>query len=112
MLFSIAAILRDPADNEPPVSDENNAAFLHNTSSLNRKSRMCPVPPYGVLEGLNSSFAAAILRDPPEANPMTTGGKEGEFLPQIRPDLFRPMIRAPAIINSHQYEHCFSSVLL
>jgi hypothetical protein len=41
----------------------------NNTFLLDRNSRMCPVP-QGVLKGLNISFAAAILRDPPETNRM------------------------------------------
>jgi hypothetical protein len=32
MLVSTAAILHDPADNEPPVSDENKPVFSHNDS--------------------------------------------------------------------------------
>ena len=46
MLVSTAAILHDPADNEPPISDERKAAFLHDTSYLNRNSCMCPVLTY------------------------------------------------------------------
>ena len=93
MLVSTAAILHDPADNEPPDSDKK-SAFLHNTSFLERNSRMCPVPPRGVLKGLKTSFAAAILRDPLETNQMTTERKEGGFLRQIRSLLFHPISKA------------------
>src|SRR6266849_2739694 len=94
MLISTAAILHDPADNEPPDSDKRKAAFLHNTSFLNRNSRMCPVPSQAVLKGLNISSAAAISRDPQETNQMTTERKEGGFLRQIRSLLFRPISKA------------------
>ena len=68
MLVSTAAILHDPADNEHPDSDESRAVFLHD----NRNSRMCPVPPQGVLKGLNASFAAGPL----ETSQMTTEKKK------------------------------------
>jgi hypothetical protein len=51
---------------------------------------VCPVPPQGVLKGLNASFAA----DPPETSQMTTEKKKGGFIRQIRSHLFRPMTRA------------------
>jgi hypothetical protein len=47
------------------------------TSLLNKNRCMCPVPPQRVLKGLNTSFAAAILRDPPETK--QTERKEGRF---------------------------------
>ncbi|KAI0276826.1 hypothetical protein BGY98DRAFT_983340 [Russula aff. rugulosa BPL654] len=62
-----AAILHDPAGNEPPDSDERRAAFLHD----NRNSL-----------------------DTPETSQMTTEKKKGGFLRQIRSHLFRPMNRA------------------
>jgi hypothetical protein len=43
--------------------DAEDSLRENNTSLLNKNSRMCPVPPQGVLKGLNTSFAAAILRD-------------------------------------------------
>jgi hypothetical protein len=60
----------------------------------NRNSRMCPVPPQGVLKWLNTSFAAPILCDPPETNQMTTERKEGRFRREIGSNLFRRMGRA------------------
>ena len=86
MLVSIAAILHDPAGNEPPDSDERRAVFLHN----NGNGRMCPVPPQGVLKGLNTSFAA----DPSETSQMTTEKKKCGFLRQIRSHLFCPSTMA------------------
>jgi hypothetical protein len=50
---------------------------------------MCPVPPQGVLKGLNTSLAAAILCDPPETNQVTTDRKEGRFRWKIGSHLFR-----------------------
>ena len=51
----------------------------NNTSLLNKNSRMCPVPPQGVLKGLNTCSAAAITRHPPETNQRTTGRQGGRF---------------------------------
>jgi hypothetical protein len=45
--------------------------------SLNRNSRMCLALLQGVRKGLNTSFAAAILRDPLEINQMTTVQRSG-----------------------------------
>ena len=50
--------------------------------------------PQGVLKGLNTSFPAAILRDPPETNQMTTKRKEGRFRWKIGSHLFRRMTKA------------------
>jgi hypothetical protein len=96
MLVSTAAILQciHDADNEAPDPDERRAPFLHSASLLNRDGRMCPVIPQGVRKGLNISFTAAVLRDPPETNRMSTEKKEGGFLQKIRSHLFRPMTRA------------------
>jgi len=52
------------------------------------------VQPQGVLKELNTSFAAAILRDSPETNQMTTKRKEGRFGWKKGSDLFRRMSRA------------------
>jgi hypothetical protein len=71
--------------------DAEDSLRENNTSLLNRNSRMCPVPPQGVLKGLNTSFAAAILRDPPKANQMR---KEGRFGRGKGSNLFRRMTRA------------------
>ena len=100
MLVSTAAILHDPLDDEPPNSDEGNADFSHSTSFLDTNSRMCPVPPQGVLKRLNISFAAAILRDP-ETNQMTAERKEGGFLRQTRSHFSRRMTRArPSLLGT------------
>jgi hypothetical protein len=65
-----------------------------NTSLFNRNSRMCPVPPRGVLKGLNTSFAAVILRDPPGTDQMTAERKEGRFRREVGSKLFRRMTMA------------------
>ena len=62
------------------------------TASLLR--RMSPVQPQGVLKGLNTSFAAAMLHGPRETSRMTTERKEGRFQREIGSHLFRPMTRA------------------
>jgi hypothetical protein len=64
-----------------------------NNTLLNRNSRMCPVPPQGVLNGLNTSFAAAILHDAPETNRMATEKNVGRFGQGIGSHLFRPRAR-------------------
>ena len=74
--------------------DEEDSLRENNPSLLNRNSRMCPVPPQGVLKGLNTSSAAAILRDTPETNQMTTERKEGRFRREVGSQLFRRMTRA------------------
>jgi hypothetical protein len=63
----------------------------NNTSSFNMNSRMCPVPPQGVMKELNTSFAAVILSDPPKTNQMR---KEGGFGREKASNLFRRMTRA------------------
>jgi hypothetical protein len=60
----------------------------NNTSLVNMNSRMCPVPPQGVLKGLNTSFAAGILRGPPKTNQMR---REGRFGREKSSTLFRRM---------------------
>jgi hypothetical protein len=77
-----------------PTVDAENSLRENATSLLNRNSRMCPVPPQGVLKGLNTGFAVAILRDPPETNQMTTERKEGKFRREIGSDLLRRMTKA------------------
>ena len=74
--------------------DEEDSLRESNTTLLNRNSRMCPVPPQGVLKGLNTSFAAAILRVTPETNQMTTKRKEGGLRREVGSQLFRRMTRA------------------
>jgi hypothetical protein len=66
----------------------------NNTSLPNKNSRMCTVQPQGVLKGLNTSFAAAISRDSPEADQMTTERKGGRFRREIGSNLLRRMTRA------------------
>ena len=78
MFVSTAAILHDPADNEPPDSD-NKSGLSQNTSLIERNSCMCPVPPRGVLKGPN----AVVSRDPSETNQATSERKEGGFLRQM-----------------------------
>ena len=55
----------------------------------------------GVLKGLNTSFAAAILRDPPRTNQMTSKRKEGRFRREMGMHLFRRMtrLRFPSLDN-------------
>ena len=65
----------------------NSISMAHTKESLS-------VPPQGVLEGLNASFAATNLRDPPDTNQTTTGRKEGRFRREIGSNLFRSMARA------------------
>jgi len=59
-----------------------------------RTKESLTVPPQGVLEGLNASFVATNLRDPPDANQATTGRKEGRFRREIGSNLFRSIARA------------------
>ena len=54
-----------------------------NTSLLIKNSGTCPVPPQGVLKRLITSFPAAILRDPPEADHKTTERREGRYRHEI-----------------------------
>ena len=55
---------------------------------------MFPVRPQGVLKGLNTSFAATNLRDPPETKQMTTEREQGRLRREIGSNLFRRMTRA------------------
>ena len=61
----------------------------NNTSLINRNGRMYPVPPQRALKELNTSFAAAILSDPPETNQMTAERTGGRFRWDIGSHLFR-----------------------
>ena len=65
-----------------------------NSMSMARTKEPPTVPPQGVLEGLNASFAATNLRDPPDTDQTTTGRKEGRFRREIGSNLFRSMARA------------------
>jgi hypothetical protein len=62
--------------------------------SMARTKELLTVPQQGVLKGLNTSLAAAILRDPPKTNQTTTERKEGRFRREIGSHLFRRMTRA------------------
>ena len=66
----------------------------NNTSLLIRNNCMFPVPPQGVLKGLNTSFAAAILRGPTKTNQMTTEGTEGRFRREVGSQSSGRMTRA------------------
>jgi hypothetical protein len=66
----------------------------NNTSLLNKNSRMCTVQPQGVLKELNTGFAAAISRDSPETDQMTTEREGGGFRREIGSNLFRQITRA------------------
>ena len=77
-----------------PIVDAEDSLRGNITSLPNMTSRMCPVPPQGVLKGLNTSFAGANLRDPLATNQMTTGRKRGKFRWEIGSDLFRRMTKA------------------
>ena len=70
-----------------------NSLRENDTSLLNRSACMCFVPIQGVLKGLNTSFAAAILRDRRETNQMTTERREGRFRRTSGSHLFRRMTR-------------------
>ena len=76
--------------------DAEDSLYENDTSLLNwnSNSRMFSVQPQGVLKGLNTSFAATILRDPPETKQMTTERKQGRFRREIGSNLFRRMTRA------------------
>jgi hypothetical protein len=74
--------------------DAEDSLGENNTSLLNKNSRMCTVQPQIVLKGLNTSFAAAILYDPPERDQVTTERKGGRFRREIGSNLFRRMTRA------------------
>jgi hypothetical protein len=76
---------------ESPAVDAVDGLRERDASLLNKNSRMCPVPLQGVLKVLNTSFAVAILRDPPE---MTTKRKEGRSRWKLGSHLFRQMTRA------------------
>jgi hypothetical protein len=70
---------------------------------LKRFSRMCPVPPQGVMKGLNTSFAAAILRGPPETDRMITNRKKGRFrrvfqMSKVDPTHFKTLDRRPTVL--------------
>jgi hypothetical protein len=66
----------------------------NNSSLLDKNSGTCPVSPQGVPTGLNTSSAAATLRDLMETNQMTTERKEGRFRGEIGSQLFRRMTKA------------------
>ena len=74
---------------EPLTVDAEDSLREKKSSSRKRKNRRCPVPPQGVLKGLNTSFADTILRDPPEADQMTTERKKGRFRRVLGSHLFR-----------------------
>ena len=74
--------------------DAEDSSCENDTSLLNWNSRMFPVRPQGVLKRLNTSFAATILRAPPETKQMTTERKQGGFRREIGSNLFRRMNRA------------------
>jgi hypothetical protein len=65
-----------------------------NNTLLDKNSRMCLVPPQGVLKGLNTSFAAAILRDPPETNQMSTERQKGRSRREVGSQLVGQMTSA------------------
>jgi hypothetical protein len=62
---------------------------------------MCPVPLQGVVKGLNTSFAAAILRDPSETDRIITKRKKGRFrrvLEKVDPTHFKTLDRRPTVL--------------
>ena len=65
-----------------------------NSMSMARTKESLTVPPQGVVKGLNASFAAINLRDPPDTNEMTTEREVGSFRREIGSNLFRSMARA------------------
>ena len=64
-----------------------------NSMSMARTKETLTESPQGVLKGPNTSFATAILHDPPKTNQTTTKRKEGRFRREIGSHLFRSMTR-------------------
>ena len=66
----------------------------NNTSLLDKNSGTWPVSPQGVQTGLNTSSAAATLRDLTETNQMTTERKQGRFRREMGSHLIRRVAKA------------------